>query len=168
MLNLTPMTRELFHELYRGFQYDPDLFTDMELFEKARSSVYSAEKTDAKFDRHAGDASYMSFAVMLGGRVIGEVVLKHIDQEKKQCELGIHLIDDSVKGKGCGTEAERLAIEYAFSELGMEAVLADTIIKNTRSQHILSKLGFEYLREEDGFKFYRLERKKYYAYSCDR
>lgn len=168
MLDLAPMTRELFHELYRSFQYDPDLFMDMELFEKAKSSVYSTEKTDAKFNKHAGDASYISFAVMLGGRVIGEVVLKHIDREKKQCELGIHLIDDSVKGKGYGTEAERLAIEYAFNGLGMEAVLADTIIKNTRSQHVLNKLGFEYLREEDGFRFYRLEREKYYADRCDR
>ena len=161
MLTLTPMTRELFHELYRGFQYDPDLFMDMELFEKAKGSVYSAERTDAKFDKHAGDASYISFAVMLGGRVIGEAVLKHMDREKKSCELGIHLIDDTVKGRGYGTEAEKLAIEYAFSELGMETVLADTIIKNARSQHILGKLGFEFTGEKDGFRYYRLDRAKY-------
>ena len=32
-------------------------------------------------------------------------------------------------------------------------------VKNTRSQHILEKLGFQYMGEEEGFKQYRLERK---------
>ena len=54
--------------------------------------------------------------------------------------------NDSYKGKGYGTTAEKLAVEYAFSELGMTAVNADTIIKNKRSQHILEKIGFEFLK----------------------
>ena len=51
-------------------------------------------------------------------------------------------------------------MEYAFSELGMTAVNADTIIKNKRSQHILEKIGFEFLKEEDGFKFYRIKKEQ--------
>ncbi len=161
MISLEPMTRERFHELYRGFQYDPVMFMDPELYERCRSAPYDPARTDAKFDKHAGDPAYLSFAVMLDGRVIGEAVLKHIDREAKSCELGIHLIDDSVKGKGYGTEAERLAIEYAFRELGTETVLADCIIKNTRSQHILDKLGFGSTGEKDGFRLYKLEKDKY-------
>ncbi|MBQ2178045.1 MAG: GNAT family N-acetyltransferase, partial [Oscillospiraceae bacterium] len=56
--------------------------------------------------------------------------------------------------------AERLAIRYAFDELGMERILANCIEKNTRSQHVLEKLGFALLGEEEGFKKYRLERKE--------
>ena len=56
------------------------------------------------------------------------------------------------------TNAEKLAVEYAFSDLGMTAVNADTIIKNKRSQHILEKIGFKFLKEENGFKFYRIEK----------
>lgn len=39
--------------------------------------------------------------------------------------------------------------------------VADTIIKNVRSQHILDKLGFEFVLEEGDFKYYKLEKKKW-------
>ena len=38
-VKLELMTRELFHELWRGFEYDPDLFMDMELYENAAPIV---------------------------------------------------------------------------------------------------------------------------------
>ncbi len=66
--------------------------------------------------------------------------------------------NDSVKGKGYGTEAEKLAIKYAFDEMGMVAVNADTVVKNTRSQLILDKIGFDFIKEEGDFLYYRLEK----------
>ena len=100
------------------------------------------------------------FAIVLDGAVIGEIGLRHIDEGKKECELSIHLQNDAVKNKGYGMQAERLAIRYAFDRLGMERILADSVVKNTRSQHVLKKLGFAFLGEEEGFKKYRLERKE--------
>lgn len=167
-VELIPMTRELFHELFRGFQYDPALFADPALFESVSKKPYSREETDARWDKRISKPDALTFAVMLDGRVIGEVVLKAIDRINKRCELGIHLINDSVKGFGYGTQAERLAIEYAFNGLGMEEVLADTILKNTRSQHIIEKLGFERVCEKNGFIFYKLGKDNYYADSSDR
>lgn len=45
-----------------------------------------------------------------------------------------------------------------FDELGMTAVNADTVQKNTRSQHILEKVGFRLTGEDEMFKYYRIER----------
>lgn len=39
------------------------------------------------------------------------------------------------------------------------SIFAESLVKNARSQHILEKLGFRYLGEEEGFKQYRLEKK---------
>ena len=158
-IELKLMTRERMHEFYRGFAMDPDLFADMELYEKVRDFRYDPGKVDARFDRRMGEADSVSFAVTLGGRVIGEVVLKHVDADKKECELSIHLQNDSVKNRGFGTEAERLAVRYAFEALDLESVYADTILKNTRSQRALEKAGFIRQYEKDGFRIYRLERK---------
>ena len=83
---------------------------------------------------------------------------KYIDMDKRECSMGIHLRDDSVKEKGYGTQAERLILQYAFEELGMIAVNADAALKNTRSQHVLEKVGFRYTHEDDTFKYYRCER----------
>jgi len=157
-VKLIPMTRELFHELWQGFEYDPATFMDSALYDKLKDYKYDPAKVNAHYDKRISDDSTLTFAIMLISSVIGEVVLKHIDFSAKQCELGIHLKNDSVKNKGYGTEAENLAIEYAFNVLGMDRILADSIVKNLRSQHILKKLGFRLLREENGFKFYMLEK----------
>ena len=85
---------------------------------------------------------------------MGEVGFKHIDCVKKECELTIHLQNDGVKNRGIGTAAERLALNYAFDVLGMEAVKADAVLKNRRSQRVLEKAGFTFIREDDTFRYY--------------
>ena len=159
-IELKPMTREKMHELYRGFMFDPNIFMDMELYEKNKNYIYNPEKVDALFDMREAEEGSIAFAVMLDDAVIGEAGLRHADADTKECELSIHMQNDSVKNRGYGTQAEKLAINYAFDQLGMEHIFAESLIKNTRSQHILEKLGFRYIGEEDGFRQYRLDRVK--------
>ena len=149
-ITLIPMTRELCHEFYRGFANDPDIFMDMGKFYEFQ---YDPQWADAYFDRQA-QRGRLLLAVMLDGTPIGEVKLSDIHREKRECRLGIHMQSDAVKGRGFGTRAEILAVEYAFRELGMDRVLADVILKNTRSQHVLQKAGFRFLREEGDFRWY--------------
>lgn len=40
----------------------------------------------------------------------------------------------------------------------LRAVNADAVLKNRRSQHILEKVGFRYIGEDETFKYYRFER----------
>lgn len=156
---LKKMTKAMLFEMYDGFEYDPATFMDMADFYEYSSKKVSPEQVEKFYGKIERESDAVYFAILHDGAVIGDTALRHIDEEKRECELSIHLKNDSVKGKGFGTEAEKLAIEYAFSELGMKTVLADCILKNTRSQHILEKLGFRFVSEEDGFKKYRLERK---------
>ena len=95
---------------------------------------------------------------MLDDKSIGELQLKRIDWEKAECTLSIHMQNDTVKEKGYGTQTERMAVKYAFDELEMVAFNADTIMKNTRSQHVLEKVGFHLIGEDGTFKYYRIER----------
>ena len=154
-IELQKMTRELCHELYKGWSNDVSIYTDMSIFKP-----YSYEKVavDRYFDSK-NEPSRILFAIMLEDRPIGELQLKRIDREKAECTLSIHLQNDAVKGKGYGTQAERLAVKFAFDKLGLIAVNADTLIKNTRSQHVLEKVGFDFVEEDEPFKYYRIERK---------
>ncbi len=153
-IELKPMTRELCQLLFREWENDRDIYSDMSLF---KPFIYTKEYADKYFDsKQRPDRKVL--AIMLEDKPIGEIQLKQIDYDKKECTLSIHMQNDSYKGKGYGTNAEKLAVEYAFSDLGMTAVNADTIVKNKRSQHILEKIGFKFLKEENGFKFYRIEK----------
>ena len=153
-ISLQLMTRELCHQLYKNWQNDDSIYMDMGLF---KTYIYDEEKVDKYFESKQ-DSSRMLFAIMLADKPIGELQLKEIDMETKECTLSIHMQNDAAKGKGYGTRAEQLAINYAFEELGMKAINADTIRKNVRSQHVLEKLGFRFVKEDGDFRFYRIER----------
>ena len=156
-ITLIPMSRELCHEFYRGFVTDPDIFMDMGKFYEFQ---YDPKWVEGYFDRQMNRGRVL-FAVMLAGEPIGEVKLWDIDRENRECKLGIHMQSDAVKGRGFGTRAEKLAVEYAFRELGLERVLADAILKNTRSQHVLQKAGFRFLKEDDRFRWYGIDKRTY-------
>ena len=153
-ISLCIMTRELCHELYKSWENDPAIYMDMNLF---TTYQYDENAVNSYFESKQ-NPSRILFAIMKDGRPIGELQLKQINRENKECALSIHMQNDTVKGHGYGTCAERLALQYAFDILGMTAVNADTVIKNTRSQHVLEKIGFQYIREQDGFKYYRCVR----------
>ena len=136
------------------FENDENIFADMSLFKEYE---YDEGRVNAYYAKQQRDDRIV-FMVMLEGRPIGEIQLKNIDITKGECSLSIHMQNDKFKGKGYGTKAEQLAIEYAFDELKLTKVKADVIHKNTHSQHILEKLGFKFLREDETFKYYMLER----------
>jgi len=150
MVTLEPMTRQMCHAFYKDFQNDPAIGHYYEY-------VYTPETADRYFDANSVPDRKL-FAIMVDGQIVGECKLKNIDFEKRECSLGIHLQNDSVKSKGYGTQAERLVLCYAFEELGMTAVNADAALKNTRSQHVLEKVGFRYTHEDETFKYYRCDR----------
>ena len=154
MIELKKMTRELCHELYKGWSSDASIYMDMSLF---KPYTYDQASVDRYFEAK-NEPSCIMFAIMLDDRPIGELQLKRIDWEKAECTLSIHMQNDAVKGKGYGTQAERLAVQYAFDELGMVAVNADAVLKNTRRQHVLEKVGFRLVGVDEAFKYYRMER----------
>ena len=153
-VELAVMTREQCHALYQGWQNDPALYLDAAQY---RPYMYDAAAVDQYFDARQSPDRVL-FALLLDGRPIGEVQLKAIDRDRRECTLSIHLQNDSFKGRGYSTQAEGLAVRYAFDRLAMLAVNADAVITNTRSQHVLEKAGFRLVREDVGFRYYRVER----------
>ncbi|MBD5154492.1 MAG: GNAT family N-acetyltransferase [Oscillibacter sp.] len=153
-ISLCVMTRALCHELLKGWQNDPDIYMDMAQF---TAYQYNEAAVDRYFETKQ-NPSRVLLAIMKDNTPIGEIQMKQIDRERKECTLSIHMQNDAVKGRGYGTCAERLAVQYAFEVLGMTAVNADTIAKNKRSQHVLEKVGFQFIKEENGFKYYRFQR----------
>ncbi len=148
------MTRELCHRFFRGHESDPAVCEDESRFQPY---VYSREAADSFYERKQVPGR-LELVAMMDGRTIGHVQLKNIDEERRECEFGFHMQNDSVKGLGYGTQIARLALEYAFENLNVDAVHAYTILKNTRSQHVLEKVGFRCMGEADGFRHYRFVR----------
>ena len=87
------------------------------------------------------DLKRIPLAIMRGDEIVGEVLIKDIEP-RDRATLGIVLKNARYKDQGIGTQAERLAVRYVFRELDIPTLYADTIRTNTRSQHVLEKVGF--------------------------
>ncbi|MGP4108643.1 GNAT family N-acetyltransferase [Virgibacillus sp. L01] len=74
---------------------------------------------------------------------IGVTSLINIDTKNRNAECIIDIGEKKFWGKGYGTEALKMLLEYAFLELNLHRVSLRVFSLNDRAIHIYNKLGFE-------------------------
>ncbi len=109
-------------------------------FTRADAEAFVALNASEPWDRSP------TFAVVLGGRVIGTVSFE-VDQAKREAMLG-YAIGRDWWGQGIAVEATRAAMEWAVSTFGLVRIWASTDPGNLRSMRVLAKLGMT--REQEG------------------
>ena len=150
---LLPMTAGMYHAYFKEYQNDMDLYIDKSLYV---SYSYDEEKVNQYIKRQT-DLNRKSFAIMCGDEMVGELIIKNIE-EHRCATMGLAMKNAQYKDRGFGTKAEELAIQYVFHELDIPVLYADSILSNTRSQHVLEKVGFKLMKEEDNFRYYCIQR----------
>ena len=150
---LLPMTAKMYHEYFKEYQNDLDLYIDKSTYQ---TYTYEEEKVNLYIQRQI-DLKRKVFAIMFNGEMVGEIVIKNI-VERESATLGLAMKNTKYKDRGFGTKAEQLAIQYVFNELDIPVLYADSILSNTRSQHVLEKVGFKFIKEEGEFRYYRIDR----------
>lgn len=73
---------------------------------------------------------------------VGEIVLFQLDAPNAAVTLRIALAGPRVFDRGYGTEAIRLALDYAFDVVGLHRVGLDVFDFNHRAQRAYAKCGF--------------------------
>ena len=116
-----------------------------------------AEEKAAMYVQRQKDLQRIPLAVLYDDEIVGEIVIKNI--EPHQCAtMSIVLKNAKYKDRGIGTQAERLAVQYVFQDLDIPTLYADTVRTNIRSQHVLEKVGFTLIQEDQDFIYYRIDR----------
>ncbi len=80
---------------------------------------------------------------------IGTIGLTITSKEECIAELGI-VIGRAYWGKGMGTAAARLVIDYAITILGLVEIQAEVLQRNIASIRLLEKVGFHRMRTISG------------------
>lgn len=152
-ITLKPMTAEMYHAFFQEYENDMDLYLDKnDYFEY----VYEKSKVDTYIQRQI-DLNRQPFAIMYGDEMVGELKIYDIVIDKS-ATLGITMKNRNYKDKGFGTRAEQLAVEYVFYQLNIPVLNADCILTNTRSQHVLEKVGFQFIYADEQRKHYQITR----------
>jgi RimJ/RimL family protein N-acetyltransferase len=74
---------------------------------------------------------------------IGWVIVYHRDADPHMTEVGINIVEDSCWGKGLGTEAMRLWIDYQFQARNLNRIGFSTWSGNPAIIRVGAKLGFQ-------------------------
>ena len=144
----------MYHEFFREYQNDLDLYLNKDEFFEY---VYDESKVDVYIQRQI-DLKRLPFAIMLGNEIVGELKIHDI-VDGESATLGMTMKNKNHKDRGFGSRAVRLAIEYAFYELDIPVLYADSVLSNTRSQHVLEKVGFEFIYADEQKKYYKITRR---------
>ena len=82
---------------------------------------------------------------------VGSVYLRDIDRIHHKAEYGIFIGEEDALGKGYGTQAAKLMIAYAFSQLKLHKLMLRVLAGNERAKRSYEKAGFvqeAYLKDE--------------------
>ena len=83
------------------------------------------------------------------GKPVGSVYLRDIDPECRKAEYGIFIGEDWAVGKGFGSEAAGLAVQYGFEKLNLHKIFLRVFADNLPAIHSYEKAGF---KQEGYFK----------------
>ncbi len=108
------------------------------------------QKFEQRINEPRDDMKY--FALDYEGQFVGVLQLAMIDHYERRATLSIFLGVKELWGRGIGSTALRLLLDYAFTVQGLERVYAEVFGFNKRSQQLMERVGFQkegILRQHD-------------------
>jgi len=110
----------------------------------ARPGPMTFEQEAAWFERAAAGDLGITFTIyeLATQRPIGNTMLRDVDYRHRTAEFAIMIGEPESRGKGYGTEATRLMLDYAFTALGLHNVGLSVYAFNLAAQRAYKKAGF--------------------------
>lgn len=98
-----------------------------------------------------GQVVQMIICDVVGDRPLGSVYIRDIDRQHRKAEYGIFIGEADARGRGIGTAAAKLMLQYCFCEAGLHRVYLRAFADNEQAVRSYEKAGFvrEGLLRED-------------------
>ncbi|MNO69930.1 Spermidine N(1)-acetyltransferase [compost metagenome] len=105
---------------------------------------FTKEGIAAYIERKNQDASSILLLIVLrdNDKPIGDIALQDIDSMNRNCNIRIALSSEEQTGKGYGSEALKLMLDYGFGILNMHRIELNVFDYNQHALHVYEKLGF--------------------------
>ncbi|NJC69143.1 GNAT family N-acetyltransferase [Planosporangium thailandense] len=94
-------------------------------------------------ERDRRDGTGYSCVIEYEGQLAGTITLSAIERGVAQTAHLGYWVAEEVNGRGVATQAVSRILDVAFGELGLHRVQAATLVRNTGSQRVLERNGFE-------------------------
>lgn len=90
-----------------------------------------------------GRVVQMMICDMVDDRPFGSVYIRDIDRQHNKAEYGIFIGEESARGRGLGTAAAGLMLEYCFRQEKLHRVYLRVLASNARAIRSYEKAGFQ-------------------------
>ncbi|MBI3290811.1 GNAT family N-acetyltransferase [Candidatus Falkowbacteria bacterium] len=144
---LRPLVIDDASQKYCDWLNDPEV----NIYLETRKSTVEDLKSYIKQKLNDTNSCLLGIFDKANDKHIGNVKLEIINQIKKRADFGIILGDKSYWGQGIGTEATKLAVDYAFNELSLDEVELGVLDQNKRGQKAFAKAGFKITEVKKNF-----------------
>lgn len=101
------------------------------------------EQETSWYDGQRSDEARFTIYERATWRPIGTTALHAIDHRNRTAIFGIHIGESDARGKGFGTEAAVLTLDYAFTALGLHSVMLTVAEFNRAGRRAYEKAGFK-------------------------
>jgi RimJ/RimL family protein N-acetyltransferase len=113
-----------------------------------RSEAFPSTAEDLEgwiFRDHGHDEEY-HFAIRTtdGDKLVGACSLNRVVRQARHCMFWIGIGDPASRGKGLGSEALKLLLQWCFLEMNLNRVGLEVMIYNTRAIAVYERLGFQH------------------------
>lgn len=132
---------------YAAWSHDSEY---LRLLDAEPARPHTAGRYRHMIEERMDRATSFGFAVrtLEDDRLIGFVGLWPWSWPSGNAGVGIGIGDPAYRGRGYGTDAMRLAVRYAFNELGAARVTLQAAAHNARAIRSYEKVGFELVGTE--------------------
>lgn len=105
------------------------------------------------FEEKASNEGSFFIVTLNGDKLIGTTGFSDIDHINRNATLGIFIGDQDYLGKGIGTEAVRLLLDFGFNYMNLHNIKLDVMEYNERAIKCYKKCGFKEIGRRRKCKF---------------
>ena len=106
----------------------------------------TAEDMNEKYFGNNGDCpdadNFYPMTALDGNEVVGHLILRYTDKERKVLRFGFVIVDDTKRGKGYGKKMLTLALKLSFDIMGAEKVTLGVFDNNAPAYHCYKSASF--------------------------
>ena len=110
--------------------------------DRYESYPITAEDMNSHYDALAYSDSFYEMTAFDESGVVGHLILRFTDEEKKVLRFGFVIVDNQKRGKGYGKEMLQLAVKYAFDILKADKITLGVFENNEAAYWCYRAAGF--------------------------
>lgn len=141
LVDLVPMDLDKDPEILSKWDCDSEFKRQ---FDVVPAVMYSPILSKEWYEAASANGATMIIQTTKEKKVIGIIELDGFDWAARSAWVGIGIGEADYRGKGYGTEAMQLILEYAFQGLNLNRVNLNVFAFNTRAIRSYEKCGFRY------------------------